>query len=197
MRYDAEHKARTRERVLKEAALAIRAGGPESLGVAEVMKRAGLTHGGFYAHFDSRQALLLAAMDEMFAATRGMFDRRTEGLEPAEALKAYVRFYLSRSHRDARDHGCPLPVLSGDMPRMEGEVRERFAAGVARLSAALAAKLQAMRRTDAEAIASAVLMEMIGAVSVARAMGPTEASDTLLATVRRDVLDRLGIGAEA
>jgi TetR/AcrR family transcriptional regulator, transcriptional repressor for nem operon len=197
MRYDAEHKARTRERVLKEAVLAIRARGPESLGVAEVMKRAGLTHGGFYAHFDSRQALLAAAMDEMFAATRGVFDRRTEGMEPEAALRAYVRFYLSRSHRDARDQGCPLPVLSGDLPRMEGEVRERFAAGVSRLSAALAAKLQAMGRVDADAMAASVLMEMIGALSVARAMGPTVQSDALLATVRGDVLARLGIGDEA
>jgi TetR/AcrR family transcriptional regulator, transcriptional repressor for nem operon len=194
MRYDAEHKARTRERVLKEAVQAIRADGPDKLGVADVMKRAGLTHGGFYAHFPSRDALILAAVEEMFASVRGAFDRRAADLPPAEALHTYVRFYLSRAHRDARDQGCPLPILSGDLPRMEGPVRERFAEGVGRLTRALAAELEALGRADADAVAGSALMEMIGAVSVARAMGPTPQSDALLANSRAAVLARLGIG---
>jgi TetR/AcrR family transcriptional regulator, transcriptional repressor for nem operon len=197
MRYDTEHKARTRERVLKEAALALREHGPDRLGVAEVMKRAGLTHGGFYAHFSSREALLAAAVEEMFAGVRGMFDRRTADMAPCEALQAYVRFYLSRSHRDARDQGCPLPVLSGDLPRMGAAGREHFAEGVARLTGVIAAKLEATGRPDAEAVAGSVLMEMIGAVSVARAMGPTPQSDALLANARTAVLARLGVGDDA
>ena len=107
MRYDAEHKARTRERVLKEAVKAIRASGPGRLGVAGVMQSAGLTHGGFYAHFESKDDLVMAAVAEMFGGAHGAFERRTEGLQPRDALRDYVRFYLSRAHRDARDGGCP------------------------------------------------------------------------------------------
>jgi TetR/AcrR family transcriptional regulator, transcriptional repressor for nem operon len=195
MRYDAEHKARTRERVLKEAVLAIRSGGPDNLGVADVMKRAGLTHGGFYAHFDSREALLTAAIEQMFESASGTFDRTTKDLPPREALKAYVSFYLSRAHRDSREWGCPLPLLSGDLSRMEGSARERFAEGVQRLTEAMAAKLRELGRgDDALALAGSALAEMIGAVAVARAMGPTAQSDAVLANSRAAVSARLKIG---
>ena len=194
MRYDAEHKARTRERVVKEAMLAIRAGGPENLGVADVMKRAGLTHGGFYAHFPSREALLLAAIEEMFTSARSVFDRRTKDLPPRAALKAYLDFYVSQGHRDARNTGCPLPLLSGDLPRMAGQARDRFAEGVTRLTSAMAGKLEAMGRPEPEAAAGSAFSEMIGALSLARALGPTAQSDALLATTHAAVAERLGLG---
>ena len=194
MRYDAEHKARTRERVLREAMLAIRAGGPESLGVADVMRRAGLTHGGFYAHFKSREALVTAAIEEMFAHARGTFDRRTQNLPPREALRAYVDFYVSKAHRDAKEFGCPLPVLSGDLPRMETSVRDRFAEGVERLTGAFAAKLEEIGHPDPQSVASSVLSELIGALSLARALGATAQSDAVLASAHAAVSRRLGLG---
>jgi TetR/AcrR family transcriptional regulator, transcriptional repressor for nem operon len=193
MRYDAEHKARTRERVLQEAVLAIRADGPERLGVAEVMKRAGLTHGGFYAHFESREALLAAAAAAMFETSSGAFERATRGRGAAEGLAAYLAFYLSKAHRDSRDWGCPLPILSGDLPRMPAATRERFAEGVARLTAAIAGKLRELGRPHAEAAASSALSEMIGALSVARGMGATDQSDEVLARARASIAARLGV----
>ena len=196
MRYDAEHKARTRERVLTAAVKAIRTEGPTRLGVAGVMQGAGLTHGGFYAHFDSRDDLVMAAIAEMFGHARDTFRRSTEGLEPAEALRTYVRFYLSRAHRDARDSGCPLPVLASDLPRMAEPARICYAEGVRRLTGLIQGRLEALGRADAAALASSALAEMIGALSLSRAVGDLEQSDLILARSRAAVLARLGVAEE-
>src|SRR5580692_7828040 len=107
MRYDSEHKERTRGRVLKEAAKAIRAEGPHRIGVAGIMANAGLTHGGFYAHFASKDDLVVAAIGQMFDEGAERVERETAGRSPAEGLAAYIDFYLSKDHRDARTTGCP------------------------------------------------------------------------------------------
>ncbi len=193
MRYDAEHKAKTRERVLTEAVKAIRSDGPHSLGVAGVMAKAGLTHGGFYAHFSSKDDLVLAAIEQMLDGARGTFERRTKDLGPREALRTYISFYLSRAHRDAREVGCPLPVLSSDLPRMAEPVRARFADRVARLSGALAEKLAELGRPDPEALASSALAEMVGALSLARAIADPNASDAVLLRSRDAIFARLGL----
>jgi AcrR family transcriptional regulator len=117
MRYDAEHKARTRTTLLAEAAKAIRSEGPHKVGVAEIMARAGLTHGGFYAHFESKDALIAAAIATMFKESLVAFERGTSGPGPARALDAYISTYLSERHRDARETGCPLAALAADVPR--------------------------------------------------------------------------------
>ncbi len=193
MRYNAEHKARTRERVLEAAVKVIRTEGPDRLGVAGVMQGAGLTHGGFYAHFASREDLVIAAIEEMFGHARDTFERRTEGLEPHNALRTYIRFYLSRAHRDARDSGCPLPVLSSDLPRMAEPARARYAEGVAQLTGLIQGQLEMLGRPEAPALASSALAEMIGALSLSRAVADREQSDLILARSRAAVMARLGV----
>jgi len=106
MRYDDNHKERTRARVLAEAAAAIRGKGVERVGVAEVMAGAGLTHGGFYAHFKSKDDLLTEAISYMFDDAYASFLRHTEGRAPADALSNYIDAYLATSHRDDRAHSC-------------------------------------------------------------------------------------------
>ena len=86
MRYSDTHKEETRRKVVSAAAAAVRAKGPEALGVAEVMAQAGLTHGGFYAHFPNKEALVVAAIEEAFGQSSRRFARMTEGLGHAEAL---------------------------------------------------------------------------------------------------------------
>ena len=119
MRYDAEHKQRTREKVLKAAAKAIRAKGPDRIGVAEVMADVGLTHGGFYAHFESKDDLIAAAVSQMFDESRGRLNAETEGRSAAAGLRSYIDFYLSAAHRDARRWGCAVAALASDLPRMQ------------------------------------------------------------------------------
>jgi len=193
VRYDSEHKERTRARVLKEAAKAIRAEGPHRVGVAAMMGKAGLTHGGFYAHFASKDDLVVAAMSRMFDEASAKFDRLTAGKPPAAALRAYIDFYLSRQHRDARDTGCPLPSLSADFPRLGVAARRQFAAGLAGLTARVEGLLSALGWPDAETLASSALAEMAGALSMARGVADPKQSDAILKASRNALKLRFGL----
>ncbi|MEI9964576.1 MAG: TetR/AcrR family transcriptional regulator [Caulobacteraceae bacterium] len=196
MRYDAEHKQRTRERVLQEAAKAIRAEGPYNVGVAEVMSKAGLTHGGFYAHFASKDEFVGEAIGQMFKESRGRLERMIqEATAPAEALGAYIDFYLSPGHRDTRTSGCPLPFLSADAPRLPEGSRERYAQGVRRLTGAITELLSQMGRPEPHEIAGSAVAEMVGALALARAETDDALSDAMLERSRRAVKRRLGLSA--
>lgn len=195
MRYDAEHKERTRERVLTEASRALRAEGPHRLGVAEVMSRAGLTHGGFYAHFRSKDELLAAATDSAFDDARRMFDAALEGREPRTALKAYIDGYLSLIHRNARDRGCPLPSLAGDLARMGDDARASYAAGVRRLTARLVKLMEAAGVTETQTTAPSVVAELVGALALSRATPDEAEAERLLSASRTSLAGRLGLEA--
>jgi TetR/AcrR family transcriptional repressor of nem operon len=179
--------------VLKEAAKAIRAEGPHRIGVAGVMAKAGLTHGGFYAHFKSKDDLVAAAIDEMFKDASMRFFNATDGFSPEDGMVRYINFYLSRDHRDARGTGCPVAALSADLPRMEGLTRARYGEGVAGLTAKLERQLTTLGHEDADAIAASVVAELVGALSLARAVGDPDQSDHILQTSRRSVRQRLGL----
>jgi TetR/AcrR family transcriptional regulator, transcriptional repressor for nem operon len=194
VRYDADHKQKTREKVLKAAAKAIRAHGPHRVGVADVMRDAGLTHGGFYAHFESKDDLVAAAIGQMFEQSRARFVSEVKDYPPARALNAYVDFYLSQRHRDARASGCPIPALAGDLPRLDRAARTRFAEGVAALTHAVAERIEQLGHCDEpEALARSVVAEMVGALSLARAEPEEEKSNQMLADSRELVKKRLGI----
>ena len=193
MRYDAEHKQKTRERVLKAAARAIRADGPHKIGVAAVMAEAGLTHGGFYAHFGSKDDFVAAAVGQMFAEGRSRLDRAMDGRTPGQGLATYVDFYLSAGHRDTRTAGCPLPFLSADAPRLAAPSRERFAQGVVDLTDRLAQILAQLGRADPEETAGSMLSEMVGAVALARAEPDPTRSDAILERTRASLVRRLDL----
>jgi TetR/AcrR family transcriptional repressor of nem operon len=193
MRYDAEHKQRTRERVLKEAAAAIRADGPDRIGVAAIMARAGLTHGGFYAHFASKDELLVAAITQMFDEACAWFDELSRDKPPAEGLAAYVGFYLSRHHRDQREASCPIAALAADLPRLGLDARQAFERGAARLTTLIAGRLAAMGRANAGVLAVSLLSEMVGAVVLARSIADAEHSTAILRASRQAIAERLGL----
>lgn len=193
MRYDAEHKQKTRQKVLKVAARAIRADGPERVAVAGVMAKAGLTHGGFYAHFASKDDLVAEAIGEMFDDGVRHMASLAEGLNPAQALSAYVDFYLSGAHLQARAVGCPLPALSADVPRLPETARRRFGEGLARLTGALARLAADAGLAEPEAAAASALAEMAGALALARAVADPAQCDAILDHTRRAVKRRLGL----
>jgi TetR/AcrR family transcriptional repressor of nem operon len=193
MRYSPEHKQKTRERVLAEAARAIRAEGPHQIGVAGVMAKAGLTQGGFYAHFASKDDLVAQTIDHMFAESVARWTRETEGRPAKEGLLAYIDFYLSTGHRDARSAGCPLPFLASDLPRLTEESRRRFAAGMGRLREHLAGQLAEMGREDPQADARSMQSELVGALSLARAEPDPAVSDAILESSRAAVKRRFGL----
>src|SRR2546430_12454803 len=110
-------KEETRERILRAAARAIRKHGYEGVGVADVMKEAGLTHGGFYAHFESRDALLAEAGDRAGAESVAVAARVAAAAPPGQALQAMMQAYLSPGHMEAIETGCPVAALGSEMPR--------------------------------------------------------------------------------
>lgn len=180
-RYSSDHKDKTRAAIVDAAAERIRSGGFDALGVASIMAEAGLTHGGFYAHFRSRDALLAAAVGRLFekaCETVGRFDEKYG----ADALEKYVDFYLSPRHRDDVEHGCPIPALTGEARRAAPVVREAFEAGLDRLAERLGKLMPKGKKA-----ALALFAEMAGVLGVSRALGDVKASGELLAAKRKAI----------
>jgi TetR/AcrR family transcriptional repressor of nem operon len=197
MRYDNEHKEQTRAKVLDAAAKAIRAVGPDRVGVAGVMAEAGLTHGGFYAHFASKDELVAAAIARMFELSRARFLHETEGRSAEEGLAAYIDFYLSKKHRDARDSGCPIPALSSDLPRLTEATRAIYAEGVQRLTLRLQVMLGELGLPDTATQAHSMIAELIGALSLARVEPDAKRSDAILSASKQQLKQRLGLESRA
>jgi TetR/AcrR family transcriptional repressor of nem operon len=195
MRYEPDYKARTRQKVLAEAAKTMRAEGVQGMGVAAVMAKAGLTHGAFYAHFESKDDLISETIKEMALAARGRFDAVTAELAPEDALRAYVTFYLSPRHRDNTETSCPLPWLAGEIPRLGAPSRKRYGASVAGLTELVASRLRAMAHADADGAASSVVAELVGALVLSRAAGEKAQSDAIQARSRDSIFARLGLAS--
>lgn len=193
MRYDAEHKQNTRKTLLKVAAEAIRADGPDRVGVAGVMAKAGLTHGGFYAHFASKDALIAAAIGQMFEEREALILDATAGRPPVEALERYVRYYLSRKHRDWKQTGCPIAALASDLPRLEAAARKRYAEGSRCIHALVAEQFAKLGHADADARADSMLAELVGALAMARAETDPKRSDAILEHSKRALRRRFNL----
>lgn len=193
MRYDTEHKQRTYSKVVKAASHAIRSHGPDKIGVASLMSKVGLTHGGFYAHFKSKDELVSEAITHMFDERYEAFQKCFKDVTKAEGLHKYIDLYLSTLHRDRRDKGCPLVSLSGDIARLPLATRRRFEAGMARLIAAIADALSALGHSEAEILAMSVMSEMVGAVALSRSVPNVELGEKFLATARASVKARLAL----
>ncbi|MEI2453549.1 TetR/AcrR family transcriptional regulator [Lysobacter firmicutimachus] len=194
MRYTPDRKPQTRQRVLDQAARALHAEGPHRLGVAAIMREAGLTHGGFYAHFASRDELLAAAIERMFEQARDYWREAFAGQTPAQALRICIDRYLSPAHRDGRLGGCPLPPLSADLPHLPDAARAAYEAGAQRMHEGLRALIAAHRPgQDAEQQALSMRAELVGALLLARAQSARERSDALLAASREALHARFGL----
>ena len=190
-----EAKAATRERVLKVAGRSLRRNGIAGTGVAAVMSAAGLTHGGFYAHFASKDAMTAAAITAGFAETRLRTMDRLDALPPAEALAAWIDVYLGTRHRDDPEHGCVLPALSAEAARADAATRAAVAAGHRALVDRLGDWLAALGRPDPATLAAALLAEAVGALILARVTGSGADSDAQLAAARVSLRARAGLSS--
>lgn len=187
------HKARTRQRILDEAARVMRECGTESIGVASLMKRVGLTHGGFYAHFDSREALVQAVIAEMFTDSAQRMQPLWQQSDPAERLNTLIDYYLSETHRDSPAEGCPMPALVSEVGHLSDEAKAIFTQGVASMLQRLSELLAELGQREAEALASSLLAEMVGALALARACPDKALSATMLARSRQALKRRTGL----
>ncbi|MGD0189208.1 MAG: TetR/AcrR family transcriptional regulator [Rhizomicrobium sp.] len=197
MRYTQSHKQETHQRVVKIAARELRKNGPDQLAIAEVMKAAGLTHGGFYAHFKSKDALLAEALEQIFVRASQKTREMVAGLPPRHALATYIDHYVSATHRDHPERGCPIVALNSDLPRQSKKFRAAFDAGVKSLVDALAGWLADAGFVDAETLASSILSAMVGAVALSRAVSDTQLSDELLDGARASIKARFGLSDAA
>lgn len=187
------HKDRTRARILDEAAKAMRESGTEGIGVAALMKRAGLTQGGFYAHFASRDDLVAHAVERMFEDSRALLARCMAEADPALGLSMLIDRYLSDGARKAPERTCPIPSLAGEAGRLPGPARTRFMAGVEGFERVLAERLAEMGKAEPAALAQSMLAEMVGAMALARAMEDEDRASMMLADARGRIKARLDL----
>lgn len=176
----------THDRIVETAASVMREAGFWGVGVADVMKRAGLTHGGFYAHFASRDALLCEAIehagrDSAARLAKSTAQRQARGASP---LRALVDAYLADSHLAGTTQGCPVAALASEMPRQSAEVAQAAAERVRRLVAAVRRALP----DEAAEQAGVVAGQLVGALQLARALGDNAEGRALLAATRRSLL---------
>src|SRR5215468_5171736 len=177
MRYSREHKQETHDRIVKKASVRLREKGAHGIGVADLMKEAGLTHGGFYAHFDSREALVIEAF--AYAMDRSMEHWRKIGeqIAPEKRLAQIVDTYLTALHRDDPGHGCSIPTLGAEIARESPKTRKAFAAKLDEMIEMIADNITGVPRKTARKQAVATLATMAGTMLLARIAGTGELSD--------------------
>ncbi|MDZ4866035.1 MAG: TetR/AcrR family transcriptional regulator [Alphaproteobacteria bacterium] len=193
MRYGEGHSEKTKNRVVKIAAAQMRKRGPDNVGVADVMSRAGLTHGGFYAHFESKDDLIAAAIGRMFEESRARFREWTEGKDQPGALRAYINAYVSKAHRDKPESGCAIAALSSDIGRQGSKARAAYDAGIMGLANSIGTLLPIEDAAKRRALALSMLAEMTGAVAAARAVSDQTLSEEILSSARRSLRARAGL----
>jgi TetR/AcrR family transcriptional repressor of nem operon len=194
MPYNPHHKARIRQSIVFEAARILRMEGPKAMGVAAIMSKLGLTHGGFYAYFRSIEELMAQAIMEIFNEHYARMLTITEGYPPDQALVRYIDSYLTPRHRDVLEDSCALATLASYIPHMPKPCRERFAEGTARLEAALAKLLATLGHKQAIPLASCALATMAGAIGLSRTISDRGSSDALLGAAKAAVKAQLGLG---
>jgi TetR/AcrR family transcriptional repressor of nem operon len=184
MGHSQKDKEKTHAAIVEIAAQKMRESGTEGPGVAEIMKAAGLTHGGFYKHFDSRDDLVAEAVEEAVAQSRGAVAEVTEGA--ADPLAALVDWYLSPAHRDQPGTGCAVVALGADAARADERVRSAYTGQVERYIAQME-ELLGEEGEDGRRRAIAAVSEMVGALLIARAVGDEELSEEILRAARAGV----------
>ena len=190
MRYSREHKQETHARIVRKASVRLREKGAHGVGVADLMKEAGLTHGGFYAHFDSREALVIEAFAYASLRSRDHWRKIAEQTSPEKRLALIVDSYLTVAHRDDPGHGCTIATLGSEITREGPKTRKAFAAELERLIDLIADQISGIPRKVARKQAAATLATMMGTLVMARIAGNSEFSDEILAAGREAALGR-------
>ena len=179
-----EQKERSHETILESAAQLLRQRGIAGARVAEVMKGAGLTVGGFYAHFGSKEALVDEALRRTGAELRERLFSRLDEKPEADRVEVVLKRYLSAAHRDAQSMGCPLPAVVGEIGTTAGEHRGVLEEQVDALASKLEDHLPKQRGAGARSLARGLVALMYGGLSLARALRGTGLSDEMIRACR-------------
>lgn len=172
-------KEASHERIVSAAARAIRRSGYDGTGVADIMKEAGLTHGAFYAHFASREAMLAEAADRAGAESNAVAAGVIAAVPPDQALLALMQVYLSKEHLANIENGCPISALGSEMPRQSSEVRRAATLRIKEMIDLVARQFSDWGQPSAHERALVTMATMVGTLMLARAVDDEALSDAL------------------
>ena len=192
MRYSKEHKQETHARIVRKASVRLREKGAHGIGVADLMKEAGLTHGGFYAHFNSREALVIEAFNYAMDRSTDRWRKLAEETPPEKRFAAIVESYLTTIHRDDPGHGCAVPTLGPEIARESAKTRKAFAARLEEMIEMMADQVPELPRKAARQQAIAALSTRVGALVLSRVAGSGDFSEEILGAGREAALSRTG-----
>jgi TetR/AcrR family transcriptional regulator, transcriptional repressor for nem operon len=185
-------KETTHERIVEAAARAIRRSGYDGTGVADIMKDVGLTHGGFYAHFASREAMLAEAADRAGAEGVAAGARIAAAASPERALQAMVEAYLSKAHVDAVETGCGVAALCSETPRQAPEVRRAATRRIKEMIDLVARQSPDWGQPGAHDHALVTIATMVGALVLARAVDDRRLSEALRKAAVKHLISTAG-----
>jgi TetR/AcrR family transcriptional regulator, transcriptional repressor for nem operon len=184
MRYTPEHKAKVHQKIVKDASHRVRAEGLNGAAVASVMKDTGLTHGGFYKHFGSKDDLLLESLHEAFREIGETLVGAAEQSQRDAAWKAIIKTYLSPEYCERAERGCPLTALAPDLARVDKSMRRQVLAELVSYKDRLLPFMPGRRAAEKERAFFAIFSTMIGAVEIARMLPEPAMREKVLGTAR-------------
>ena len=189
MRYRPEHKTEIHQKIVKDASRRVRAEGLTGAAVSSVMRDAGLTHGGFYKHFGSKDDLLLESLSEGFREIEDRLAQAGEQSKPGTAWRAIVKTYLSLEHCDHAERGCPMTVLASELARVDKSMKGQVVAELVNYKQRMLPFIPGRRIVDKERAFFSIFSTMIGAIEIARLL-PDPAMREKVLTSASDFLFR-------
>ncbi len=188
MRYPEEHKAEVHRKIVKDASRRLRSEGLNGAAVAAVMRDTGLTHGGFYKHFENKDELLLKSLREAFREIADHLAHVAEKSQPRAAWKAIVKTYLSLEYCDHVERGCPLPALSPEMARVDKRMRGPILAELVKYKGRMVPFMPGRRGVDKERAFFSIFATMIGAIEIARILPEPAMREKVLSIAKEFLL---------
>ena len=180
MKYPEQHKQEVGSRLRRQAAAQIREKGMDAVSVKSVMASEGMTVGGFYAHFDSKQDLLIEALQSAFSDSKNNFYQLLEKLPAEEWLPTLLKLYLSDFHRDNIESSCPMSALVGDVARQDESVKRVFQEGMESMVDHYASKLSSLDKQKNQHLALGLVSLLTGGIQLARSVADVDYSRQIL-----------------
>ena len=184
MRYRPEHKLETHQKIVKDASRRVRAEGLNGAAVAVVMRDTGLTHGGFYKHFGSKDDLLVESLSEAFREFTDDLVRAAEQSRPGEAWKTIVKTYLRPELCDHPERGCPLAALAPELARVDRRMKPQIVAQLVNYKRRMVPFMPGRRTVDKERAFFAIFSTMMGAIEIARMLPDPAIREKVLGSAR-------------
>lgn len=184
MRYPPKHGAETRKKIIEDASRRFRSEGVSGAAVAAIMRDSGLTHGGFYKHFESKDELLVESLHQAFLEIGARLTKVGTDSKSGAAWKAIVKFYLSPEHCDHPQYGCPVAALSTELARADKRTRAKVLREIKDYESKIVPFMPGRSRAEKQRAFLAIYSTMVGAISMARLLPDPEARAQVLNTAR-------------